>query len=128
MSAFKFDPKTNLVVCSAWLHSGKLSLSLRMALDTGATFCIIPVEVAVAVGCDPSCSKRKMEITTGSGIKFVPLITIPRFEAFGVIVKNLEVVCHDLPTPSPVEGLLGLNFLKKARVIIDFSRNIISSK
>lgn len=43
----------------------------------------------------------------------------------GVEIKNMDIVCHDLPPQSPVEGLLGLNFLKKAKVIIDFSKNTI---
>ena len=40
-------------------------------------------------------------------------------------IKNMEVICHNLPLHSPVEGLLGLNFLKKVKVIIDLSDNII---
>ncbi|MBA7511632.1 hypothetical protein ES705_03628 [subsurface metagenome] len=44
-----------------------------------------------------------------------------------VEVKNMDVVCHNLPPESAVEGLLGLNFLKSAEAIIDFSKNIIET-
>ncbi len=96
-----------------------------MAVDTDATYTMIPIEAAVAIGRDPSCSRRRIEITMGSGIEYVSLITVPKFRAFGIEIKNMEVICHNLPTPSPVEGLLGLNFLKKAKLIIDFSQNTI---
>ncbi|OGC08228.1 hypothetical protein A2230_05315 [candidate division WOR-1 bacterium RIFOXYA2_FULL_36_21] len=96
-----------------------------MAVDTGATCTMIPIEVAVAVGVDPLRSKRRVEITTGSGIEYVPIITIPKFRAFGIEIKDMEIICHNLPSQSPVEGLLGLDFLKKAKAIIDFSKSII---
>src|SRR3989338_3302591 len=125
MTEFKFDARQTINLCHAEIASQGIELSLKMAVDTGATYTIIPVETAVAIGCDPLQARRKIEITTGSSIEYVPLITVPKFRALGFEVKNMEVICHNLPTQSPVEGLLGLNFLKKAGVVIDFSRNII---
>jgi len=125
MPEFKFEPKQSIIICHAEIVGQKVELSLKMALDTGATYTMIPVEAAVAIGCDPLRSRRKIEITTGSSTEYVPLITVPKFRALGVEIKNMDVVCHDLPPQSPVEGLLGLNFLKKANVIIDFSKNTI---
>jgi len=125
MAEFFFDPKHSIIICHGEVIGPKLELSVKMALDTGATYTIIPIEAAVAVGCDPSRSKKRIEITTGSGVEYVPLIIIPQFRAFGMRVKNLEVICHNLPTQSPIEGLLGLNFLNKSKLIIDFSRHII---
>ena len=96
-----------------------------MALDTGATYTMIPVEAAIAIGCNPLECPRKIEITTGSSIEYTPLILIPKFRDFGIEIKNMEVVCHDLPSESPVEGLLGLNFLKESKITINFFKNII---
>ncbi len=125
MAEFKFNPKQSIIICHADIVGPKVELSLKMALDTGATYTMIPAEAAVAIGCDPLRSRRKIEITTGSSTEYVPVITVPKFRALGVEIKNMDVVCHDLPPQSPVEGLLGLNFLKKAKVIIDFSKNTI---
>ena len=86
---------------------------------------MISIESALAIGIDPSKSIRHIEITTANGIVFVPVIKIPDFKCFGAELTNMEAVCHNLPPESCVEGLLGLNFLKPAKVIIDFSRNII---
>jgi len=125
MREFKFDPKKNVIICHVEVVSPKIAISLKMAVDTGATCTMIPIEVAVAVGVDPLRSKRRVEITTGSGIEYVPIITIPKFRAFGIEIKDMEIICHNLPSQSPVEGLLGLDFLKKAKAIIDFSKSII---
>lgn len=125
MTEFRFDPKQSIILCYVEIASPKIRLSLKMALDTGATYTMIPIEAAVAIGCSPLRSKRRIEITTGSGIEYVPIVTIPKFKAFGIEIKNMEAICHNLPPQSTVEGLLGLNFLKEAKITIDFSQNTI---
>lgn len=127
MAKFKFGAKQSIILCHAEIADSKTGISLKMALDTGATYTMIPIEAAIAIGRNPLRSRRRIEITTGSGIEYVPMVTVPKFRAFGIELKNMEVICHNLPLQSPVEGLLGLNFLKKAKLIIDFSKNTIST-
>lgn len=87
---------------------------------------MIPVETAQALGIDPFKSTLPpLEISTANGIVLAPLIKIPLFTCFGVTYKNIEIICHNLPQESCAEGLLGLNFLKKTKIIIDFSESII---
>jgi hypothetical protein len=69
-----------------------------------------------------------MEVTTGSGTVICATVVIPRFSCLGASVRKFTVICHDLPSRSPVEGLLGLDFLKAAKVILDFDQNIIKIK
>jgi hypothetical protein len=45
--------------------------------------------------------------------------------AIGQKVDNLEVLCHDLPPESGVDGLLGINFLKRFKLTIRFRKGII---
>jgi len=84
---------------------------IKMALDTGASYTIIPIETAVAIGYNPALSKRHIEITTANGVVVAPIITVETLSCLGTEVKNIDVICHDLPVQSPVKGLLGLNFL-----------------
>ncbi|MBI1883893.1 MAG: hypothetical protein HYS08_06770 [Chlamydiae bacterium] len=46
---------------------------------------------------------------------------------FGIILSKVKIshICHNLPPESTIEGLLGLDFLKKAKVILDFSKGMI---
>ncbi len=84
---------------------------IKMAVDTGATFTMIPCEIARDIGYDPVLSKKRVEISTASGMIFTPVIKINSVACLGTKVNEMEVICHDLPVESPVEGLLGLNFL-----------------
>jgi len=84
---------------------------IKMALDTGASYTIIPLETAIAIGYNPVLSRKRIEITTASGVVIVPVIKIKSITCLGKEIKNIEVICHDLPSQSPVKGLLGLNFL-----------------
>lgn len=125
MSEFEFDPHQSIVICHAEIVGPRMELSLKMAIDTGATYTIIPIEAAIAIGCNPLRSQRKIEITTASSIEYTPIVVIPKFRVFGRELKNMKAICHDLPPQSPVEGLIGLDLLKKIKAIIDFSKNTI---
>ena len=125
MGSLKLDTRHGIILVKVKLCRGEDSLFLKLAVDTGASITMIPIEAALSLGIEPSKSHRHFEITTASGTIHAPVIKIPSFQFLGTTLKNLDVVCHNLPPESAVEGLLGLNFLKSAKVIIDFSRNII---
>ena len=125
MSKFKLDYQKGIIFCRAKIINKSESVILKLALDTGATHTMISPESAFGIGLNPFASKRKIEITTGGGIILAPIITIPRFCAFGYELKNLEIICHSLPSESTIEGLLGLNFLKSFKVTLNFPKNII---
>ena len=91
-----------------------------MVLDTGASITTIPAEIAVAIGCDPSKPKRRVEIITASGIGYVPIVQVPKVELLGYELKNIEVACLSLPHQSAVDGLLGLNVLSRFDVHLNF--------
>lgn len=125
MPKFKLTKDKGLIICFAKITGKGKPVFLRMALDTGCSKTIIPTEVAISIGVNPAYSHRTTEITTGSGTVVCPIVTIPKFSCLGYTLKKFEIVCHDLPTESPVEGLLGLNFLQSAKIILDFPKNVI---
>jgi predicted aspartyl protease len=82
-----------------------------MAIDTGATYTIIPIETAIAVGYNPAGSRTYIEITTANGVVISPIINFKSICCLVFYLNNIKVLCHDIPSQSPVKGLLGLNFL-----------------
>ena len=96
---------------------------ILVALDTGASITIIPTEVAVDLGYDLSNPNEQM--MTANGIVLANRITVRKLTAIGETVENVDVVCHDLPEGSIIEGLLGLNFLRHFDVNISFSTGTI---
>ena len=91
-----------------------------MVLDTGASLTMLPHEVILAIGCDPTKTARHVEIMTASSVEVVPVVVVPAVTALGNAVKHLEAICHSLPSISPVEGLLGLNFLRHFDLHMNF--------
>ena len=100
---------------------------VNLALDTGATWTLISWETAVLVGYDPGSIRQRTPITTGSGIEYCPQLNLLGVEALEKMVKNLEVLCHTLPPTSRVDGLLGLNFLRRFDVRLNFKRGYITT-
>lgn len=120
MSSFKTKLKKELVVLFAEISGPSGSRFIKMLLDTGASYSMIPQEAAIAIGYNPSAPKERVEFITASGIEYAPIINIKGIKALGFENKNFDVVCHNLPPKSSVEGLLGLDFLTQFNVLLNF--------
>ena len=123
----RFDTSGNLILVNIELANFDESKTVLMpvALDTGATFTIIPSDIAIDLGYDPANSERRQRIFTASGVEFCPVINIKEMTALGIAVQNMDVLCHDLPEGSCVDGLLGLNFLRMFDFEVKYSQGII---
>ena len=89
--------------------SGRYSSAL-LALDTGATQTLISREVVEALGYDVGTASRAVQLVTASGEETTPVINIDTFEALEQQRRDLPVICHNLPSGAPFDGLLGLDF------------------
>lgn len=96
-----------------------------MALDTGATYAMIPWDIAGALGYEPETSKERVDMVTASGVERAPLITLESVSLGGEEVKKVQALVHDLPPRSYVDGLLGLSFLRNFRLSLDFKEGIL---
>jgi len=122
----KFDPDRGLIIIPARLYGKEEDMIVRLALDTGATNSMINWDIAELLGYDPAAEKDRIRITTGSGIEFAPRIYMDKIEVLGRINKNFPILCHTLPPSATVDGLLGLDFFKGVRLVLDFKKGIIS--
>ena len=124
MTAYRIDPKAPIIAVYAEIR-GAIIARLKMVLDTGATYTLIPWDIADVLGYDPAYSKQKVDITTASGTEKAPLITVSRLSVLGKEAKDVPCIVHDLPETSGVDGLLGLSFLKRFKLSIDFRTGIL---
>jgi len=99
--------------------------TLKTALDTGATYVMIPWEIAEILGYEPELSKERINMTTASGVEKVPLITLNSVSVLGKKAENIKAIVHDLPPRSYVDGLLGLSFLRNFKLCLDFQKGIL---
>jgi hypothetical protein len=65
-------------------------------------------------------------MTTGSGVEFVPQIIVEKIKAFGLVRQNFPVLCHTLPPSATVDGLIGLDFFRGQRLIVDFREGLVT--
>ena len=77
--SFPFDPKRGLIIVPTEVWGLTGSAVLCFALDTGATGTIINVGLLVAIGYDPALAADRIQITTGSGVEFVPRVIVRSF-------------------------------------------------
>ena len=127
MPCFNFPRNKGLIICNAKISKNKRAAYLPLAIDTGATTTIISLKAAQEIGLLPHLPHYKTILTGTEGSEICPVIIIPKFSCLGITKRNLEVICHDLPPRSPVEGLLGLNFFKNTRLNIDFIQGITAT-
>ena len=124
--SFSFDRKQGLVIVHAELFGPTGSAILQLALDTGATSTLVNIAMMVSIGYDPALVSDRLQVTTGSSVEFAPCIKLKKMCALGKERMELPVLCHTLPASAGVDGLLGLDFFRGLKLIIDFRKGRIS--
>ena len=126
MPKLRFNTKSPVIILTILLEGkGTSKQKIKVALDTGATYTMIPWKTAEVLGLEPELSKEKIEIITASGVEKAPLVMLNSILVLGKRIEGVEVVVHDLPSKSYVDGLLGLKLLVELKLKIDFSEGIL---
>jgi predicted aspartyl protease len=81
---------------------------------------MINVAMLVALGYDPALSAERIQVTTGSGVEFVPRILLDKIVALGQERLQFPVLAHTLPPTAGIDGLLGLDFVRGYSLTVDF--------
>ena len=121
-----FDSRRGLIIVTAELWGPHGSGVVSLALDTGATSTVVSQARLLQLGYDPAASSGPELVTTGSGVIFVPRIKLIRIAALGHERTDFPVLCHTLPPGAGVDGLLGLDFMRGYRLVIDFRSGQVS--
>ena len=96
MAVKKFDPNAFGIVIFGTL-SGKEGIRrrIKMVLDTGATYTMIPWYIAEELGYNPAASKDFVSVTAASGTIEAPLITIDCVGILDMPIKSQKVIVHN---------------------------------
>lgn len=124
MASLKFDPSDLSIILDVDIKASLPTIS-RLALDTGASYVMLPWKLASGIGItiNPTNTTQVMTATT---VETAPRIRIPEMTVLGKTVKNVEALIKDLPPQSHVDGLLGLSFLKHFKITIDFKKGLLT--
>jgi len=102
-----FDPEAGLVVIPTRLTGPTGDVLVRLALDTGATVSMINWDIIVMLGYDPASEQERVQMT------------VNKIEALSIQRESFPILCHTLPPSATVDGVLGLDFLRNRRLILD---------
>jgi len=107
------------------INGPDVSREIDMILDTGAVYTVIAWDVVKDIGYDPATSDQRMPIVTANGVIEAPLVTVESMELVELKADKVDVVCHDIPEITGIEGLLGLSFLRHFRILLDYPGRIL---
>ena len=88
-------------------------------IDTGAAFTVIPPETADLLELEAKKDFLRARLVTASGIIETPVRVLETLEVASVRIERLPVVIHRIPDPAPMKVLLGMNFMERARLVVD---------
>jgi predicted aspartyl protease len=118
MKAYKLECHGNLFMLKAFIEGITGKAYPKLLLDTGSAYTIISQEMLEGVGCSPAIARKRQKIITGSGSEIVPIVSLNRFHCLGESIENFEVLAHTLPFGTYVDGLLGMDFIKRFKIEI----------
>lgn len=81
---------------------------------------VISAAALVTAGYDPALAPSRVQVTTGSGVEYAPLVPVSRLKALGQERISFPVLCHTLPPSAGVDGVLGLDFFRGLTLTVDF--------
>lgn len=90
------------------------------ALDTGATTTVVNRSLLQRVGYSGKDFSNSIVITTGSGKEKTAILPVKKIAALGQTRVKFKVLAFQLPATTFVDGLIGLDFLRRRKLIIDF--------
>jgi clan AA aspartic protease (TIGR02281 family) len=105
----------NVVLLNVRLNGDTL---VRMLLDTGAKYTIITPELARRLSLNLR-GTRRVPVTTATQIEMAALTIVDRVDIHGLVLQDVETAVMNLPAALGVEGLLGMSFLKRCRLVLD---------
>ena len=125
MRNYKLEKIGQLLFTTGAVKGKAEVMNFTLLVDTGSTYTILPWEPLEKIGLDPSLTDKKVSIVTASGIVYAPMIKVDWFSCLGKSFKSFPIVVHTLPPGLSPFGLLGIDFMRLAKVRIDvFDRSI----
>lgn len=123
---FPFDPERGLIVLPVRIAGPTGEVLVRLALDTGATVTVVSAARLYSIGYDQPSVLTDRTLTTASTRESASMIEVLSVFALGQEKKKFLVVRHTLPPSTHLDGVLGLDFLRGHRLILDFPAGLLT--
>ncbi len=120
----RFDPTRTDVRFWARLLSLRGIVWCEMVLDTGSSRTVLDERLLARAGYDLIVAPRA-SVTTASGRVEAKIVTVRQISALGVSANDFPVLAMPLSRLLGVDGLLGLDFLRRRNLFCNFEKGIL---
>jgi predicted aspartyl protease len=118
--------KYGRLFCTTGAFKGPTGIfTSKLLIDTGASYTIIPYEALEKIEKDFMLPKERVKLATANGYILAPIKKIEWIHSLGLRYENFPVVIHNLPAGMFIKGILGMDFLSKAKATIDIANEQI---
>jgi clan AA aspartic protease (TIGR02281 family) len=109
---------------TAWMVRATVNGTTRalFLLDTGATYCVLSSTLSRRLGLRPG--QTTLDLQTANGTVTVPLVELRTLDVGGSRAHAVQAVVHDA-VQTPLDGIIGLNFLNQFHYAIDPRRRTL---
>ena len=118
MTKQDIPPDDNAILATIYLQGPEGTEKTMAAVDTGATYCILPTKMIEAVGY-PLKHPDRVQRVTGVTLHDIPIFTVDNITSNRYSVPRCPVGAFDLPRQSRIKALLGPSFLRHFRFTLD---------
>ena len=126
---YRLGRQGNLLFCRAAVGRGEDSpLFLKLLVDTGSSSTVLPTRILQRLGCNLDEPLQTMTNVAASGVITAPVVAVPWFNCLGVKKDSFPVIALNLPANTYQLGLLGMDFLREIKAVIDVAEGEIRLK
>lgn len=123
---YKAQQVGRLLVVRGAIHGSEGTKVVRLLVDTGSSFTVLPIEVLESLGYDPAASLRRVRLITASGMVVAPRLQVSRLDTLGHRLTNQDVVAYTVPFGEVFDGLLGMDVLHSIEAQVDVAKRMIT--
>ena len=125
MKKYQLERYGKLLITRAAIGDKDGTRIVRLMVDTGSSYTILPLDPLEAIGSNPSIAKDKVRILTASGLIVAPTVRVGWINCLGHRTPHFRVTAYTLPFGIFVDGLLGMDLLMKIGAVIHTAEGMI---
>lgn len=125
MKQYHLTVRNELLFTRAALKYQNRIRVVNLLIDSESTYTILLWEVLLPLKLDPATSLTRRATMTANGLLVLPEVKVDEFHSLGQIVERFSVLAHTIPLGRQVDGLLGMNFLRRFEMDLNFKQAII---
>jgi predicted aspartyl protease len=127
MKQYRLTVRKELLFPRAALRQQERTRVVSLLIDSGSTYTLVSWEVLLSLKLDPAVSRARRPITTANGALVLPEITVEEFHALGQRLEQFPILVHTIPLGGQVDGVLGMSFLRRFDLELNFKQALVSA-